>query len=89
MKFRYNLGAQFVTMYRQARHGFCGIIVQKETTLVISCLLLWKMVACLTLKAPVTTTADDFHKYFFFSEKIRLDISCESSVYQSLIFFEK
>ena len=40
----------------------------------------------LTLKAPITTTAEDIHKYifivffwFFFSEKIRLDISCESS----------
>ena len=30
------------------------------------------------LKASITTAADDIHKYFF-SEKIRLDISCESS----------
>ena len=33
----------------------------------------------LTLKAPITTAADDIHKYFFivfhcFSEKIRLDV---------------
>ena len=33
----------------------------------------------LTLKAPITNAADDIHKYCF-SEKIRLDISCESSV---------
>ena len=35
----------------------------------------------LTLKAPITTAADDICKYFFncFSEKIRLDVSSESS----------
>ena len=35
----------------------------------------------LTLKTPITTAADDIHKYFFhcFSEKIRLDVSGESS----------
>ena len=35
----------------------------------------------LTLKVPIMTAADDIHKYFFhcFSEKIRLDVSCESS----------
>ena len=35
----------------------------------------------LTLKAPIRTAADDIHKYFFhcFSEKIRLDVSSESS----------
>ena len=42
----------------------------------------------LTLKAPITAAANDIHKYFFivffffsffFSEKIRLDISSESS----------
>ena len=35
----------------------------------------------LTVKAPITTAADDIHKYFFivFSEKIRLDVSSESS----------
>ena len=52
----------------------------------------------LTLKAPITTTADDIHKYFFifFSEKIRRDVSSESSARQrihmkksSLIFFER
>ena len=35
----------------------------------------------LTLKAPITSAADDIHIYFFhcFSEKIRLDVSSESS----------
>ena len=35
----------------------------------------------LILKAPIMTAADDIHKYFFhcFSEKIRLDVSSESS----------
>ena len=35
----------------------------------------------LTLKAPVTTEADDSLEYFFivYSDKIMLDISCESS----------
>ena len=34
----------------------------------------------LTLKVPITTAADDNHKYFFhrFSEKIKLDVSSES-----------
>ena len=36
----------------------------------------------LTIKAPITTAADNIHKYFFhcFSEKIRLDVLSESSV---------
>ena len=40
----------------------------------------------LTLKAPITTAADDIHKYFFycFSEKIGLDVSCESSARQRI-----
>ena len=51
----------------------------------------------LTLKAPITTAADDIHKYVFivFLEKIRLDVSGESSARQkihmkksSLIFLE-
>ena len=35
---------------------------------------------------PITTAADDIHKYFFivFSEKIRLDVSRESSARQSI-----
>ena len=36
--------------------------------------------AVLTLKAPITTAADDIHKYFHcFSEKIRLEVSSDSS----------
>ena len=54
-------------------------------------------VIALTLKAPVTTAAEDIHKYFpLFSAKIRLDVSSESSARQrihmkksSLIFFER
>ena len=40
----------------------------------------------LTLRAPITTAADDIHKYFslFFSEKIRLDVSSESSARQRI-----
>ena len=40
----------------------------------------------LTLKVPITTVADDIHKYFFivFSEKIRLDVSSESSARQRI-----
>ena len=38
----------------------------------------------LTLKTPIKTAADDSHIYFFivFSEKIRLDVSSESSARQ-------
>ena len=37
-------------------------------------------------KVPIKTAADDIYKYFFgyFSEKIRLDISCESSARQRI-----
>ena len=37
-------------------------------------------------KAPITTAADDIHKYFFivFSEKIRLDAASESSARQRI-----
>ena len=40
----------------------------------------------LTLKVPIMTAADDIHKYLFscFSEKIRLDVSCESSARQRI-----
>ena len=40
----------------------------------------------LTLKVPITTAADDIHIYFFivFPEKIRLDVSCESSTRQRI-----
>ena len=37
----------------------------------------------LTLKAPITTAADDIHNIFLcFLEKIRLDVSSESSARQ-------
>ena len=40
----------------------------------------------LTLKGPITTAADDIHKYFFhcFSEKIRLDVSSDFSARQRI-----
>ena len=39
----------------------------------------------LTLKALITTAADDIHKYFsLISEKIRLDVSSESSARQRI-----
>ena len=40
----------------------------------------------LALKAPITTAVDDIHKYFFifFSEKIRLHVSSESSANQKI-----
>ena len=40
----------------------------------------------LTLQAPIRNAADDIHKYFFhcFSEKIRLDVSSESSARQRI-----
>ena len=42
--------------------------------------------SCLTLKVPITTAADNIHKYFFhcFSEKIRLDVSSESYAWQRI-----
>ena len=39
----------------------------------------------LTLKAPITTAADEnFIYFFYFSEKTSLDISCESSAWQKI-----
>ena len=42
----------------------------------------------LTFKVPITTAADAIHKYFFiffsYSEKIRLDVSSESSARQRI-----
>ena len=40
----------------------------------------------LNLKVPITTAADDIHKYYFhcFSGKIRLDISSESCARQKI-----
>ena len=41
---------------------------------------------CLTLKVPIRTAADDSLEYFFhhFSDKIILDIPCESSAKQRI-----
>ena len=38
----------------------------------------------LTLKSLIMTAVDDIHKYFLFSEKIRLDVSSESSARQRI-----
>ena len=40
----------------------------------------------LILKAPITTAADEnfFYFIFYFSEKTSLDISCESSAWQTI-----
>ena len=45
-----------------------------------------RVVVPLTLKAPITTAADDnfFIYFFYFSEKTSLDISCESSAWQMI-----
>ena len=52
-------------------------------SILLSC---WWDFHVLTLKAPVTTAADDIHKIFFhcFSEKITLDVSSESSARQRI-----
>ena len=56
---------------------------QNNSIPVINCQENFKI---LTLKAPVTTAADNIHKYFFycFPKKIRLDVSCESSARQRI-----
>ena len=38
----------------------------------------------LTLKVPITTAADDIHSFHCFLEKIRLDVSSESSARQRI-----
>ena len=44
------------------------------------------MLTLLTFKVPIMTAADDIRQYFFhcFSEKIRLDVSSESSAWQRI-----
>ena len=46
----------------------------------------WTFCYSVTLKAPIMTAADNIHKYVFFvySEKIRLDVSSESSARQRI-----
>ena len=60
-----------------------GPVVQSNVSLTKSLVM-----GLLTLKAPITTAADDIHKYFFivFQRKIRLDVSSESS---QALFFSK
>ena len=45
----------------------------------------------LTLKAPITTAADDIHKSFFivFSEKIRVVVSSKHSMKNQALFSSK
>ena len=38
----------------------------------------------LTLKAPITTAADDIKNFHCFSDKIRIDVSCEYSARQRI-----
>ena len=65
-------------------NGLTGVDIQNRMTGI------WSFLVCpvLTLKTPITTAADDIHKYFFLccSEKIRLDVSHGKS---SLIFFKR
>ena len=84
---RYAMKKYFVVI-----HGDSGVF-SLEALFVVQCcidtvLCSTVCLICLTLKAPITTAADDIHKsffiLFFFSEKIRLDISCESSARQRI-----
>ena len=53
--------------------------------LLLHCLIFFQQVV-FTLKGPITNAADNIHKYFFhcFPEKIRLDVSSESSARQRI-----
>ena len=54
-------------------------VMQIDITIIcMVCLCVPNMNILLSLKALITTTADDTLKYCF-SEKIKFDISCESS----------
>ena len=57
--------------YTEGRYRGCSWCCRDSTAVIFF---------VLTLKAPVTAAADDF----FFSEKTSLDISCESSVWQTI-----
>ena len=65
-------------------------ITLKQCDTQTSCTMILKFncqALCLSaLKEPITTAADDIHKYFFncFSEKIILDVSNESSAGQRI-----
>ena len=42
----------------------------------------------LILKAPISTAEDNISKYFYyFSEKIKVDISCQSSAHKIYFYF--
>ena len=67
----------------------CFILLKGNPYYISYCNVYWQLVLkpFLTLKATITTAADDIHLYiffFFFSEKIRLDNSCESSARQRI-----
>ena len=83
-------------MYHLDANDLVGeCIVKPELILIIIQLIVfffclnstnWYTVFVLTLKAPVTTAADEIFFYFFFifSEKTSLDISCELSAKQTI-----
>ena len=56
------------------------ICLGKSCSFSLPCMSFMKLCK-FTLKAPITTAADDIHKYFFnvFQQKIMLDVSSESS----------
>ena len=64
---------------------FCGHIGQAsacELCCQVTVFVVCKTFSCcyrLTLKAPITAAGDSEYFFHGFSEKIRLDISCESS----------
>ena len=64
----------------------CQIVLLPVSFLGLSELFLLKNYdISLTLKAPITTAADDIHKFFIvFSKKRRLDVSSESSARQRI-----
>ena len=60
------------------------IILASEVTETCSSISRTTLATLLTLKAPITTTADDIYFFLVFSEKIRLDVSSESSARQRI-----
>ena len=62
-----------------------NVLVQAAIFLALLSKQIWELGWTLTLKAPITTAADDIHIFFIvFSEKIRLDVSSESSARQRI-----
>ena len=66
--------------------GYCPRIDDKRDRVSILANMSVFSIIFLTLKVPITTAADDIHKYFFivFQRKIRLDVSSESSARQRI-----